>query len=140
MSLSIVRFLPVCGFLLSALQAEAPKFRLGEATRPTRYRVELTVVPDAPTFSGIVDIELQLRAATPEIWLHANHLTIHEATLTAGGDKSSARVMTEGKDLAGFVFDHAVPPGAATLHIPFEGTINDKSSAGLFKMKEGDEW
>ncbi len=136
----IFRFLPVCALLASSLEAEAPKFRLGDATKPVRYRLDLTVIPDAPAFSGIVEIDLQLRAATSEIWLNASNLTIREARLTAGRDTLSGRVMSEGKDLAGFAFEHPVPAGAATLRIVFEGKLNEKSSAGLFKMKEGDEW
>jgi alanyl aminopeptidase len=123
-----------------SLEAEAPKFRLGDATRPTRYRIELTVIPDAPTYSGTVEIDLQLRAALSEIWLNAHGLTIHEANLTAGGKPLPGRILTEGKDMVGFAFEHSVEPGDATLRIIFEGNLNDKSSAGLFKVKEGGDW
>ena len=101
-NLGIIRSLPVCALLVLSLEAEASKFRLGEATRPTRYRIELTVIPDAPTYSGTVEIDLQLRAALSEIWLNAHGLTIHEANLTAGGKLLPGRILTEGKDLAGF--------------------------------------
>ncbi len=129
--LRIVLSLPVCALLMFSLEAEAPKFRLGDATRPTRYRLALTVNPDAATYSGTV---------LAEIWQNAHDLTIHEAHLTAGGKQLPGRLLTEGKDLSGFAFEHQVEPGVATLRIAFEGKVNDKSSAGLFKMKDGDDW
>ena len=136
----IVLSLPVCALLMFSLEAEAPKFRLGDATRPTRYRLALTVNPDAATYSGTVEIDLQLSAALSEIWLNAHDLTIHEANLAAGGKTLPGRVLTEGKHLSGFAFEHQVEPGVATLRIAFEGKVNHKSSAGLFKMKDGDDW
>src|SRR5258708_1194947 len=123
-----------------SLEAEAPKFRLGDATRPTRYRLELTIVPDAPAFSGTMDIELELRAASSETWVNGHELKIREATLNAGSDQLSGRIMTEGKNLTGFAFGRSVQPGSARLHITFEGKFKDKSSAGLFKMKEQGDW
>jgi alanyl aminopeptidase len=138
--LKIIRFLPICALLMYSLEAEAPRFRLGDATRPTRYLLELTIVPDAPTFSGTMDIELELRTAASEIWLHAHELTIRESTLIAGNDRLSGRIMTGGKNLTGFAFGRPVQPGGARLHIKFEGKFNDKSSAGLFKIKEEGYW
>jgi alanyl aminopeptidase len=87
-----------------------------------------------------MDIDLQLRATTSEIWLHAHELTIHEATLSVGSDRLSGRIMTEGKHLSGFAFERPIQPGGGTLHITFEGRFNGKSSAGLFKVKEADDW
>ena len=137
--MSIFRSLPVCVFVLS-LHAAAPEFRLGNAVRPARYQLTLTVVPDSPGFSGTIDIQLQVRAATSEIWLHAHDLTIHKASLATGASDLPARLLSDGKDLAGFALDRAVEPGKATLHITFDGKLNEKSSAGLFKMKEGGDW
>jgi alanyl aminopeptidase len=127
------------GFLVFPLRGEAPKFRLGDAVTPARYRLELTLVPFALTFSGAVAIDLQLHSAVTEIWLSSQELTIRDATLTAGNDTLPAHIVSAGNGLAGFAFERAIQPGSAALHIKFEGRLNSSTNVGLFNAKEGDD-
>src|ERR1039458_3872081 len=138
-TLRIARFVPVLGFLVFPLRGEAPKFRLGDAVTPARYRLELTLVPFALTFSGAVAIDLQLHSAVTEIWLSSQELTIRDATLTAGNDTLPAHIVSAGNGLAGFAFERAIQPGSAALHIKFEGRLNSSTNVGLFNAKEGDD-
>jgi cytosol alanyl aminopeptidase len=118
-----------------------PKLRLpADVVGPVRYRVELTAIPDQDTFTGAIDIDLQFAKATSVLWLNAEALTIKEATLTVGSEKSAANVITEPKDFVGFSFDHAVGPGPATLHVAYQGEISRKDFRGIFQMKDGDQW
>jgi hypothetical protein len=50
-----------CAFSASEASVEPPKLRLGEDVRPVRYSVELTLIPDEDTFSGAIEIDLDIR-------------------------------------------------------------------------------
>jgi alanyl aminopeptidase len=126
--------------LAAAPTLEPPKLRVPDNIQPIRYAVDLTIVPDRDTFQGAVDINVDIRAATPVIWLNASDLQIQEASFRpASGALSKAEVLDGRKDFAGFSFDHPVS-GKGVLHVSYQGKISRNSSAGLFQMKEGDEW
>ena len=79
----------------AAADAEPPELRLDGKTRPTRYAVELTLVPEAETFSGKVTVDLELSEATSLLWLHAADLEIRTASLSFGSNDHDARVLEE---------------------------------------------
>lgn len=118
----------------------APKFRLPDIVRPTHYTVDLTVVPAEENFSGKVSIDVELREAASVIWLHGVGLTVDEANISAGGQTMAARPVSAEHDFLGFSLDHPVGPGKASLRVAYHGPFDSKSSSGLFKNKEGDEW
>ncbi len=118
-----------------------PKFRLpADVVGPTRYRVDLTLVPDQDTFTGAIDIELEFKKPSSVLWLNAEKLEIKDVALTVGGEKVTAKVITEPHDYVGFAFDHSVGPGPATLHATFQGEISRKDQQGIFQMKDGGQW
>jgi cytosol alanyl aminopeptidase len=119
---------------------QPPQFRLPATATPVRYSIDLTIVPDKDTFSGAVDIDLNLKDASSVLWLNAEKLTVKDATLTVNGRTLSAKVLPQPKDLVGFSFDHPVDPGLARLHINYQGEVSRKDSAGIFQMKDGDHW
>jgi alanyl aminopeptidase len=102
--------------------------------------VELTAIPDQDTFTGAIDIDLQFSRATSVLWLNAEKLTITDAILSVGGEKSAAKVITEPKDYVGFSFDHPIGPGRATIHVAYQGEVSRKDQKGIFQMKDGDRW
>ncbi len=125
---------------LAAPNTDPPKLRVPDNVQPIRYAVELTVIPDRDTFRGAVDIHIDVRTATPVIWLNASDLQIQDASFRAGsGALSKAEVLAGGKDFAGFSFDHPVS-GKGVLHASYQGKISRNSSAGLFQLKEADQW
>jgi len=118
-----------------------PKLRLpADVVGPVRYRVELTAIPDQDTFTGTIDIDLQFVKPTPVLWLNAEKLAIKDATLSVGGEKLAAKVITQPKDHVGFSFDHPVGPGPATLRVVYLGEVSRKDQQGIFQMKDGDRW
>jgi alanyl aminopeptidase len=131
------------GCSLAAVAAptiDPPTLRLPDNIQPSHYAVDLTVVPDRDTFRGAVDIDIDIRTALPLIWLNAADLEMQEASFQpASGPAAKARVVDGGKDFAGLSFDHAVS-GRGVLHVAYQGKISRNSSAGLFQMKEGDQW
>src|SRR6266852_4207030 len=73
--------LAICTF--SVLAAEAPKLRLPDDIRPIRYAADLTLVPGEKTFSGAIDIDIELANPASLIWLNATELTIRQATIAS---------------------------------------------------------
>ena len=119
----------------------APKFRLpSDIVVPVRYALDLTVVPDQDTFTGVVDVKVNFKQASSVLWLNAERLQVKEASLSTDGGAVAAKVLTEPHDYVGFQFDHAVGPGPATLHVSYQGEINRKDQQGIFQMKDGDQW
>jgi cytosol alanyl aminopeptidase len=118
-----------------------PKLRLpADVVGPVRYRVDLAAVPDQDTFTGAIGIDLQFAKPASVLWLNAEKLAIKDATLTVGGQKLTAKIITEPKDYVGFSFDHPVGPGPATLRVAYEGEVSRKDQQGIFQMKDGDRW
>jgi alanyl aminopeptidase len=122
-----------CAF--SAFAAEAPKLRLPDDIRPIRYAADLTLVPGEKTFSGTIDIDIELAKPSPLIWLNATELTIQQATVG-----SQAAVVEPGNDdFVGLRPNKILAPGPAHIHIAYQGKISEKSSAGIFQGLDGKE-
>ena len=120
-----------------------PKLRLPAGVRPTRYALDLHVVPSQPTFSGAVTIDLRVDAPTSIVWLNATDLTIDGAELRAGGAAEAARVVPGGDDYVGFVPARPLAKGTAQLTVRFRGKLDSEKSVGLYRVAEGsgvDDW
>jgi puromycin-sensitive aminopeptidase len=105
------------------------RYRLPRSVTPSRY--ELRIEPDLGdgTFSGSEDIAVTIHEPVTEIVLNARDLQVTGATLrTDGGhfvdiakilvDEQAERVHVELSEAAG--------PGAWTLHLEFDGKLNDR--------------
>ncbi len=140
--------LALCALALLTLAANdstpaPPKLRLPAGIRPTRYALDLRVVPSEPTFSGAVTIDLKVDAPTSILWLNATDLTIAAAELHAGGATQAARVVPGGEDYVGFVPAHPLAKGTAQLVVRFAGKLDAEKSRGLYRVAEGsgaDDW
>jgi len=79
------------GFSLAACQnseTSAPKtgevFRVDEVPHaqlpgnvvPQSYRVDMKMDPDATSFSGVVEIDVDIQKPTDKIWLHGKTMTV----------------------------------------------------------------
>src|SRR6266478_3320643 len=78
-----------CALLGAATTVEPPKLRLGDNFRPRHYAVELTLEPGKDTFSGVVDIDIDVLQPRDVIWLNAVEIQIHNATI---GGKAATTV------------------------------------------------
>ena len=118
-----------------------PKFRLpSEVAGPVRYAVDLTIVPDQDTFTGAIDIDVNFKQSTPILWLNAEKVAVKAATLSIDGQEVAVEVIPTPKDYVGFAFAHPVGPGAARLHVSYQGEISRKDMQGIFQVKDGGEW
>jgi alanyl aminopeptidase len=114
----------------------APTLRLGDAVVPTHYTLDLQLDPSAASFDGSVDIDVDLKRATTGIWLNANEIKVHAATV----DDQAARVLPSpaGDDQhLGLGLDRSVGPGKAKVHIAYTGTLQTNDTAGVFKQDSG---
>ncbi|MGH3054687.1 MAG: M1 family metallopeptidase, partial [Gaiellaceae bacterium] len=108
--------------------------RLPDVATPTQYRLELTVDPAQPTFSGTVSITIQLRVPTSLIQLHARDLVIRTAAAQRANGPPVAAVAVSGKNggLA-LLFSEPLAGGEHVIHIAFEGRFAD-GLVGLYRV------
>ena len=117
---------------------QAPKLRLSEVedVSPTRYRVDMSLDPDKPTFTGSVIVQLAVRKPVQTIWLNASKITIQDASATVGGKRMNARILSGGDDYLGFHFDAPVPTGTSELRVSYSGSVR-KDNSGVFQAEDG---
>ncbi len=123
-----------------APEAQPPALRLPDAVRPVRYRPTLTVVPDQDGFTGVIEIDLDVLAATSVVWLNAQDLQLSRAEARARGATLPGRVLAQPKDIVGIAFERPLPPGDATLRLTYSGRVSRRDSAGIFQTEEGGRW
>src|SRR5258706_6540011 len=121
---------------LAPAQEAPPALRLPDAVHPLRYSAELTLRPTDGSFRGTIEIEVEVRRASPIVWLNARFLQIETARI---GD-AAARVVPGGADFIGLQSDAPLQPGRTTLRLEYRGELSDRELVGAFRMKEGDEW
>ncbi|HEV2427006.1 MAG TPA: M1 family metallopeptidase, partial [Acidimicrobiales bacterium] len=105
----------------------ANPYRLERTVVPSAYRIFLTPDLDRASFSGRVEIDVDVAEETTEITLNAIELELGAATLTGGGRARRSREpeLDETFETATFAFDETVPAGPATMEIAFTGVLND---------------
>lgn len=126
-------FLPICF-------AAAPDFRLPSTVRPERYRLEITLRPDQPDYSGHVEIDVRLAQSTTTIWLNSKDLAIPSAFVESAGRKQKAEVALEGGEFASLTFPSPAGPGTARLILDFSGHLNENARQGLYRRSDGKHW
>ena len=119
---------------------EPPRLRLGDAARPLGYDVLLSLVPTRETFSGVVDMKLELREPLAVLWLNAEELTLQKVEARAGEDVFTGRPLPAKKNFVGIAFDRPLPAGAVALHVEYEGPLARRDSSGISRQQEGDDW
>jgi alanyl aminopeptidase len=131
-------------FLAGLLLAQAavaqdlapPALRLPDAVRPLGYAAELTIRPAESAFRGSIDIEIEVKRATPVVWLNARFLAVESARAGA----NSAQLLPGGEDFVGLRFDPPLAPGAASLHLEYRGELSERDTAGAFRQQEAGDW
>ena len=103
-------------------------YRLATSVVPSAYRLILTPDLDAATFSGAVEIDLDVREAVTEFSLNGIELVVSAATVTTGNTTmiSATPVANETYETLTFVFAEALPVGPATVLLSFTGILNDQ--------------
>lgn len=103
--------------------------RLPRTVVPSRYELTLEPNLDTATFTGSVDIEVDLVEPLEEIVLNAAELVVTEATIIFLDGTAHELEVTEDPDterISCLVLDEPAPAGPATLSFRFDGILNDK--------------
>ncbi|GHG68438.1 M1 family metallopeptidase [Comamonas sp. JC664] len=120
-------------------EAQPPELRLPKSVQPTRYALDLTLLPAEPTFSGSVAIDVDVRESVRQIWLHGQDLEITQARVETNGRTLDARPVTASEGRLGLLLPEAVAPGKARIHLSFTGQVDRERSQGLYAVEEGGE-
>ena len=126
--------------IATAAAPEPPKLRLPAAAEPTGYAAELTIDPSQKTFRGSISIDLRVKEKSSLLWLNATALEIAKASATVKDRSMAVRVVPGGDNYAGFSFARPVGPGTAKLRIEYTGKLDETSTQGLFREKDGEDW
>lgn len=116
------------------LQQAAPAGRLSGIARPITYRVGLDLDPRETHFSGVVEIDVELKSAVTGLWLHGDDLDVHRVTATAAGEMVEAswtEVLDTGVVWVGF--PKRLTARGVTLAIEYTAPF-DANLAGLFRV------
>ena len=102
--------------------------RLPRHVAPSRYDLRLEPDLDRASFTGALAITLDVRQPTSDLVLNAVELDITGAYVEqAGTRRQDGRIeMDEPLERARVVLHTAIAPGLWTLHLTFNGTLNDK--------------
>ena len=134
-----------------------PTLRLPKLAVPLRYALDLTLVPTEETFTGRIDIDLNVLEPTTVLWLNKGpELTVLQASLIPGGPVSpsapaaktagsgtgpelGARATAVGKDFLSLTFNRPLTAGPAQLRITYRGKLPPHEDAGLYRERDGDD-
>ena len=130
---------PVLGTAFAAL-APVPEGRLTDAARPLAYRLDLTVDPARPRFSGHVEIDVRLKKPSRFVDLHGRALAMRQVSARIGG-RTIVGTWTQVDDtgVARLTFAEALPAGGVTLAFDYDAAFGEGPS-GLFRAKVGEDW
>ncbi|MFO0549496.1 MAG: M1 family aminopeptidase [Polyangiaceae bacterium] len=117
-----------------------PALRLPADVRPTAERIDLTIDPKKDSYSGVVEIELELDKARRVIWLHGRDLTVTAASVVVPNSAPIQAVWASqgSAGLASLTLPVEVPKGKATLKLAFTAKLAP-GQKGIFSATEGDE-
>ncbi|MEP6995715.1 MAG: M1 family metallopeptidase [Acidobacteriota bacterium] len=117
-----------------------PRLRLPRVAEPAGYVVDLTIDPGQVQFRGVVDIDVRVNEMTDVLWLNAKDLKVEKVSVSLAGRTAAVRTIPGGDEFIGFAFDRAIEPGALKLHVAYTGTLDETSTQGLFRQKDGEDW
>jgi puromycin-sensitive aminopeptidase len=119
--------------------------RLPHYAVPRRYEIDLEPRLEQARFDGLVNITLDVLAATDRLVLNAADLTIAEATLVdpTGRTRQGEVTIEEGEQRATIAFpDELTPDAGYQLNLRFHGALNDQLHGfylSTFRDEAGDE-
>jgi aminopeptidase N/puromycin-sensitive aminopeptidase len=120
-------FAGACAILLLAFLPIADAQRLSQSVIPEHYDLKLTPDLKAATFSGVEQIDVELKEASTKITLNSAEIEFQSVTVKAGGKEQTGTVATDKeKEQTTFTFPQQVPAGKAALTIHYTGILNSE--------------
>jgi len=119
---------------------EVPQGRLPDDVRPLAYRLDLTIDPARPRFSGTGEIDVVLKAPAARIFLHGRDLAVSRAEARVGGRTIAASwAQRDPHGVAELVLAEPLPAGPATLAFTWDAPFANGPS-GLYRIEVGGKW
>jgi aminopeptidase N len=120
--------------------AAPPTGALPDLVRPTAYRLDFVVNPDAADFRGHTEIDAQLARATHEIFLHGKDLRVSRAVATAAGVQVVARyAQVDDSGVVRLELASELPAGPVTLRFDYRADFRT-GAEGLYRAKVAGNW
>ena len=116
--------------------------RLPKVAHPLRYAADLQLVPTADSFTGRIDIDLQIDEPTQVLWLDKGaDLALQQVSLRLGPDEGTPELVGKpqqvGKDVVQLQFERRLPRGPARLRLTYQGKLPMSEGVGLYREKDG---
>ena len=114
---------------------QVPTGQLPEGTRPTRYRLSLTIIPAQDRFSGTAVIGIELDEPSATIWMHGQGLdvtSIHATHATARVPATWKQQTADG--VVRIDLQEPLPAGRSTLHVEYSAGF-DTPLRGLYRVE-----
>ena len=101
--------------------------RLPRLAVPSAYRLELAPNLSAHTFTGTVEIDVEILEPTSRLVLNSIELTIHSASVVINGTThTAATTLDDETERLTLTLDGEVAAGPATVQVTFDGILNDQ--------------
>jgi aminopeptidase N len=126
--------------LSATASPQVPTGRLPDTVKPEEYRLELTVDPARPAFSGHTEIDARLTRPASAIFVHGLNLRVSQAQVVVG-ERTLVATYTQ-VDPSGVVrldLPRQLPAGPLTLRFDYTADFRD-SAEGLFRTKVAGAW
>lgn len=121
-------------------QAEFPLGRLSEDVQPFAYRLDLTIDPSAPRFSGTAEIDTMLRKPARIVHLHGRDLAMTRAVARVGRREIAGRWrQLDATGVGELAFDAPLPAGPVTFAFAWDAPFGS-GPVGLFRTRVGEDW
>ncbi|AJP71428.1 M1 family metallopeptidase [Sphingomonas hengshuiensis] len=136
--------LALCAMLFPAAalaQSDAPPAgKLPDTVTPIAYRLDLTILPGQPRFSGHTEIDVTLTKPAAAFYMHGRDLHVTKATAVIGGQEIPVTFAQKSPTgLAQVDFGKTVAPGKLTLKFDYDAAFAG-SPAGLYHLNIEKEW
>ncbi len=119
---------------------DVPSGKLPADAIPQHYALHFTVDPRTDRFSGEARIRVTLTRPSDHVFLHAEHLDIAKATVSAANGKAmDAKPVTHADvGVLELDFGQTMPAGTIELALDYTAPFNAQLE-GLYKVKVGDD-
>jgi len=120
----------------------APLGQLPTDVSPLHYTIDLKILPEEKGYDGTVAIELDLKTAKREIYLHGQDLDVTQMIARRAGGEEVKGVYTQVHDsgVAKLTFEEELPAGKVTVSMPFKTTFNPEPDALTSMTDSGDKY
>ncbi|MBL8351152.1 MAG: M1 family metallopeptidase, partial [Burkholderiaceae bacterium] len=116
-----------------------PTGRLPRNVMPRQVGLALRIDPALPRFSGEVQIEVDVAAATRTIWLHGRGLNLTRATITSPGASAQALAVTAADASGVLRLDAAQPVAAGPARIDLAWDAPFGELQGAYRLEAAGE-